>query len=426
MTRSTAALLAGALSLVLTSQAAARPESGQVMSPPPAEVTAGLAPASPPLTAPAAPSPCPAASPGCCDSCGPGGRAWVRAEYLLWWIEGLRVPPLLTAGAPGSTIGSAGALGAPGTRVLLGNTGLNDNARHGLRLTAGTWLDDGCTLGVQGSFFILEGQGTAFTAGSADGRSIVSRPFTNAVTGRPDIQLVSFPGVLAGTGRVEAGSNNFLGADLLGRLNLCCGQDLRVDVLAGYRYFRFSERLSVVENLRPLAAPAVPGSSIVVRDSFATDNDFHGGALGVSAQFCRGPWSLEVAPRVNLGCVQRSVRIAGSTTTAVPGAGSVTRRGGLLAQSSNIGERDSSEFAAIPELNLTAGYRLSRSVRLLAGYSWLYWTNVARAGDQIDTTVNPGLLPRQQPAAGPARPASGLRESDMWVQGLRLGVELSF
>src|SRR6266496_5985866 len=57
---------------------------------------------------PEGPSCCPCET--CCpdDVCGPPGRAWVRAEYLLWAVKGQPLPPLLTTSPPGTPRENAG------------------------------------------------------------------------------------------------------------------------------------------------------------------------------------------------------------------------------------------------------------------------------------------------------------------------------
>ena len=69
--------------------------------------------------------------------------------------------------------------------------------------------------------------------------------------------------------------------------------------------------------------------------------------------------------------------------------------------------------------------RFSRHVEMSFGYSFILWTQVARAGDQIDTGLNqtqlmPGGL------VGEARPDFTGRASDFWAQGLRFGVVSHF
>src|SRR5262249_22126476 len=109
----------------------------------------------------------------------------------------------------------------------------------------------------------------------------------------------------------------------------------------------------------------------------------------------------------------------------------VTNLGGLLALQSTIGRQSRDRGAVIPEFGVQVGYQLTRHLRAYAGYTLIYWGEVARAGDQIDLTVNPNLLPpatppgtgpfgpgcpRRSPAPsvrppGSRTPASGPRES---------------
>ena len=81
------------------------------------------------------------------------------------------------------------------------------------------------------------------------------------------------------------------------------------------------------------------------------------------------------------------------------------------------------------KLIFNIGYQLTPQIKLFAGYSLLWFSTVARAGEQIDpvgnTTVFP-ILSGNGPLVGPARPAFRFVESDFWAQGLNFGVEVAF
>jgi hypothetical protein len=160
-------------------------------------------------------------------------------------------------------------LGAPGTVILFGGTSVNDEVRSGVRLTLGGWLNDCQTLGVEGDFFMLLSRGTGFAASSA-GDPILARPFFDVITGQPNAELISFPGLLVGSVSANAGSTGLLGADALLRAKLCCGCNSRLDMVRGYRYLRLSDHLGVDENLVTTSAASpnfVPlGTSIIVAD----------------------------------------------------------------------------------------------------------------------------------------------------------------
>jgi hypothetical protein len=52
---------------------------------------------------------------------------------------------------------------------------------------------------------------------------------------------------------------------------------------------------------------------------------------------------------------------------------------------------------------------------------------VVRAGDQIDTDVNPGLLPvEQDPLSGALRPRFLFRQTDFFAHGFTAGADFRF
>jgi hypothetical protein len=59
------------------------------------------------------------------------------------------------------------------------------------------------------------------------------------------------------------------------------------------------------------------------------------------------------------------------------------------------------------------------------GYSFIYWSRVARAVDQIDRDVNITQQP-PGPFVGAPRPEFILRTTDFWAQGLNFGLEWKF
>src|SRR5262249_40022373 len=103
--------------------------------------------------------------------------------------------------------------------------------------------------------------------------------------------------------------------------------------------------------------------------------------------------------------------------------------GGLLALPSNSGRYHVGEFSAIPQIGLQLAYQFNPQVRAFVGYNFLYWSNVARPGDQVDPGVNPSQVPALRDglhATGPARPASAVHETDFWAQGLSVGAEFRY
>jgi len=100
----------------------------------------------------------------------------------------------------------------------------------------------------------------------------------------------------------------------------------------------------------------------------------------------------------------------------------------LLALSSNIGHHSMDKGSVIPEFSCKVGYQFTENVRATLGYTLLIWDDVVRSGNQIDRGVNPTLVPGFiGTVTGPANPAfSFQQQTNLWVQGLTVGLELQF
>ena len=361
---------------------------------------------------------------------GPSSNWWVRGEYLMWWTDGLRTPPLASTSPTGTAQPSAGVLDQGGTAIYGGD--LLTGIRSGGRIRFGRWLGDCQRIGVESEYFALGDINDSFAASSTGlpGSSIIARPFFNALTNAEDSELVAFPGVIGGTFTANAqGSLQSAGARLL--WNLCqsgapidlCSVDrsaARLDLLLGYRFLRLDESLQMREQLTSQIATD-PGT-FDINDSFVTQNQFHGGEIGLSRTESYRRWTLDALFKVAFGNVRESVSINGSTIIN-DGTGPQTFTGGLLAQRTNIGNYSRDRFALIPELGVTLGYQLTPRWQANFGYTLIYWDRVVRPGEQIDRTVNPNLLaPETVPFTGPLRPEFAFQESSFWAQGMSFGL----
>ncbi len=367
---------------------------------------------------------------------------WIQAEYLMWWPRPMRVPPLVTSG----TEASEGVLGQPGTQTLVGGR-LLDQMYSGMRLRLGLWSDPCRNRGWEvDGFFVGETTDRTSLAGSgAQGTGLLARPFFNVETtqafpnGGEDAELVAYPGQLSGSVEVEATSRLYgIGVHRLWVLSESygCGPALfscertrkgrRIASFLGWRHLNLSERLQIRESLTSLL-PAPDDGRFLIEDQFETDNTFNGVDLGVIWNGGQGPLSLELIMRMALGTNHQNVAINGSTS--IRGSSGADNNfenavGGMLAQRTNIGTYSRNEFAVVPELGVTLKYAIAPQWRATVGYTFLYWSSVVRPGDQIDRDVNPGLFPPEStPLAGLERPVFGFIESDLWVNGLNLGLE---
>jgi hypothetical protein len=352
----------------------------------------------------------------------------------LWWTKKDQTPPLVTTGP----IESLGVLDQSGTTVLFGGD-IDHHERNGGRFAIGMWLDDGQTLGVEGNYFFLGRDSVDFSAASSGGPDAVllARPFFNILGNTQDVQLTAFPNIAAG--RIDIShSSQLQGAEANAICRLCgddgCGCDsgYRVDLVGGFRYLRLNEDLTLDEHARFLErglAEAFGFQSAAVTDQFGTDNHFYGGQLGVRAEWRRGRVWVNARGTVALGGTDQHVRINGATALTRPNGTTDTLPGGLLALQSNIGNYRRDEFSVVPEIGLNVGYRVSGHLRAFVGYTFLYWTQVVRPGEQLDVSLNTTQIPTSRtfgPLAGPARPAFLFKDSDFWAQGLNFGLEFRF
>jgi hypothetical protein len=304
--------------------------------------------------------------------------------------------------------------------TLLKRSKWNPTARGGIK--AGYWLDPQRSLGIEGGFFGLQDVSTGFNAAS-NGNAVLARPFFNVLTGSQDAALIASPGV--GSGQIAINETSRLwGAGFAFRKEICASCAGRVSALVGYRFLRASDDLSIATNQQG-NNPFVGTFAISVTDQFATTNDFNGLDLGLTGESHYGAWTLEWTGKVAVGGNYSTAQINGSTTIAVGGGAPATSAGGLLALPSNMGNFSRTRFAVVPELSLKAGYQVTSQLRVQAGYDFLYWSNVVRPGNVIDTGINPSQIP---PGAlvGASRPAPRLDGSDFWAQGIDLGAVLSF
>jgi hypothetical protein len=344
-------------------------------------------------------------------------------------MKGASVPPLVTT-SPASTSQSMAGVAGPGTTVLYGNSNVNDNVRPGGRVDFGFW-NECSTCGLEINFFMLGSNASEFGAAST-GNPILARPFFDAVAGKPSSELVAFPGLVSGSVTAAESSSGLIGADALFRFPVCCGCCYRLDAVAGFRYLRISDTLGIEENLvstDTTGASLVPlGTTIMVSDRFETSNDFYALDLGLRGQIQRGPWILRGNLDLAIGDNHEILEITGSTTVTVPGVPPpVVHSGGLLALSSNIGHYTRDRVEVVPEVGVQLGYQVTPRIQVYAGYTFMYWGEVARPGGAIDPVINPNLLPPAvSPLTGPLRPEPKFDNTSLWIQGIDFGIEFRF
>jgi hypothetical protein len=340
-------------------------------------------------------------------------------EYLLMFTKNDRIPPLLTTGPTADA--RPGAIGREFTRILYTDA-IDFEERHGGRFTLERTLGEEWS--VSASYFLL-GSRDVGPKRTSPGSPVLARPFFDVVNNREDSFLVAFPGLASGSFRVNADS--FLqGAELNLQRHYEPHEHRRIVLFAGLRYLDLDEELDIAE-VSSLTSGPLAGRRVGVLDRFETDNDFFGGQVGAGFECDFKRFTFNLTAKVALGNVHETVAVRGRTVIDTTPATDVPA--GLFALSSNSGSFSRDTFAVVPEVSAKLAFHVSERLLVFGGYSYLYWSNVARPGEQIDRNLNPNLIPTSATFGGPAtprQPAAGFRTSDYWMQGMIFGLELRY
>ncbi|MCS6977523.1 MAG: BBP7 family outer membrane beta-barrel protein [Gemmatales bacterium] len=356
----------------------------------------------------------------------------LQADYLLWWIKnGPNPQPLVTLG----TEESEGILGNPGTTVLYGGSGINFGPFSGGRITA-DWHADDCRT-IQFSAFMLEQRSERFATASDDtGIPVITRPVFDIILGQETGSSVGFPNAFRGN--VAVGSNSQLwGGELNLLQNWGCDDCRRVHLLLGFRYLELQEALYVHQDVTILeegiagfiGTPVFEPTRMWINDGFETQNRFYGAQIGGQTRIDLGSWSVDLVGKVAFGWTHQLLSLTGSTTALGQPEPIGVAPGGLLCLPSNIGRHDECVFAVVPEINITARYCIRENITARIGYTFLYWSDVVRPGEQVNRVVNAEQVPSSLafgPLTAPAVPQPSLKSSDFWAMGLHFGLEIRY
>jgi hypothetical protein len=347
------------------------------------------------------------------------GTFTVIPEYILWSLREGRVPALLTTG-PTAT---EGVLGQKGTRVLYGDDRLptrHDDRFNGVRLSL-AWMSAGGEIGVEARGFILERDSTHFRLDS-DGSQLLASPYFNPLNGQQASQIIAgksplrglLSGSFVGYSRIE-----WFGEELNGVIPLRNGCDgWRLDLLAGARFLQMRDRFEQTG-----VSYTAPGNQVLFSDmdNIRTSTIYYGGQLGLRTEYQWGRLFVQLRGEIGIGGDDEMIKAFGQSVvqTAVM---KLTFPVGLYVQPSNSGNFSRWNFDGVGEVDLNVGYKLTRWMRLFAGYTFLYWADPLRAGDQIDTVVNRA----QAVVPTPGRPRVSFKGDALWAQGVNAGVQLTW
>jgi hypothetical protein len=365
--------------------------------------------------------------------CGQAGDyLWFDMEYLLWWVKkGPEPQPLVTT----SSLGSLGILGASDTFVVTGGTAIDYQAFSGMRMSGGCFFNDDHAFGLEIGGFFTEHRPFGTNDVSA-GSPLLARPIINAQTGLEAAELVSAPGVAAGS--ILIGSTSSLsGYDMNALTSLWRDGPSRLVLLAGFRYLTLTEDLTISQ-----ATILLPGgtagfndqvigvpTNVGIFDKFGVDNNFYGGQVGAKWEYLSGNFFANGLIKLAIGGVHEDINIGGSSSTSGGGTTPRSTAGGLLALASNSGHANHDDFAFVPELGVNLGYQFTPVFRAYVGYTFLWWSDVARPGDLINRNINPSLVPTSTTFGTnnvPAEPSRSIHQTDFWAQGVNFGVEFRY
>jgi hypothetical protein len=168
--------------------------------------------------------------------------------------------------------------------------------------------------------------------------------------------------------------NRLWGAEAQFRGEVYRGTWAHVDFLGGFRFLSLDEALRIDQR----------NGTAFTSDRFGTHNRFYGGQLGAEVELHRNKLFADIWGKAALGTSCQELNFNGA-------AG-----------------RDA--IAVLPEFGFNLGYHLTSNIRLTAGYTFFYISDVARPGDQAP--LRPGPLP--------------VHGGEFWGQGLNFGFEFRF
>ena len=334
-------------------------------------------------------------------------------DYLMMWRRGVRLPALVTTEVTD----------ASGTReeVIVGDDRIMTRMTSGVRITTGRWLDRGQAFGFVGRGWYGGRKQYGFDRDQSQ-TAILLRPFldfTDQFTPTPETQVIAEPGRADGSVSITGDSEAF-GLDLSFRRFLGAEFGTTIDLLYGYQFVRFNERLDISTQSVSLDDDFAPvGSTFAVRDSFHTFNEFHGAQIGLQTDYREGFWSFQGLAKLAFGSLSRESLREGETRTQVDASIS-TEPEGLLVRETNSGRVTNQQFSWVPEIDATLGWHRYEGWDLTLGYHLLAVTDAIQPCGAIDRDLGVNL---SDPLTGAVRPSADLRYRTFYLHGIHFGLQ---
>lgn len=412
-------------------------------------------------------------SSACAGDCwcgGPTPTFYGRTEYLLWRVPHGPLPPLLTivpfvvSGVPNfdSTFTPA-------------QTDLEYCALSGARITVGSWVEPDC-LAFEVNYFQFAAKGQPLVGFTTANLPIDIETVQNvAVQGviEQNIFNTTFPIQLDASIEGHMKVKEFWGYEANARCKRCYIGPFSYDFLGGFRAINFAEEFALHEEIHlragnpitsgPSSPPPLTSANagnaasladILTFDTITTRNEFYGGQLGMSYEWCICPrLVLAGFGKIALGGMYETINTRGLTTTQAynvttvaptidPNTGQVTaqgtvtstpgartnRDGGLLTPGVGNLNYSCAKVVYVPEGNVNLGYQVCCSTRAFLGYNWLYMSGIARPGSQIgynQTSANVTIAGQSQ-SVNIVQPGFRYQGDSIFIHGLTAGFEFRF
>ncbi|MCC7325457.1 MAG: BBP7 family outer membrane beta-barrel protein [Burkholderiales bacterium] len=349
------------------------------------------------------------------------GHSAISVEALWMWFKASPTPvPIITDYY----------LDDPSTQVLLGGGTLDTHPNPGFRVTGAHGLDGGWGIEAIGFYVPSRSTSSGVASSGKDGSTDLMLPFFDVTIGTENITEISYSPEYAGNAQ-QTLSNDLWGVELNATRTLAPQGPWRVDLVGGLRYLQLTENYTITTSSPYI--PPEPADIWNTTDRFDTHNRFWGLQIGARAAYDSGNWIGSGMVKVALGSMQQKVSIDGGLVTNdyTNYGATQTFPGGYFALPTNIGDYSRNVFAVVPEVALSIGYRLTPAATIYVGYAFLYASDVARPGEQINRNINPtqtvsyGNDPPVNPA-GPAQPTFSFSTTDFWAQSLTIGLAYRF
>lgn len=352
-----------------------------------------------------------------CENCDTSGLFWIQTDYLYWQVQNNQKVIPLVIDQPVSN--------GP-FEVVLGGKKLKNNWHSGADFHLGYWFDPCKDYAVEARYFFLDKQSEQSSIKTdSNGLPRLRVPYFNVVTNTSTSVALSRPGLNIAEATLKT-SNKMQGAEINILKSL---SEKSFNCFTGFRYFQFDDSLTFSTSSPLIGTPSIYRN----QDLFRTHNYFFGAQIGAFWQKCFSSFFIKIKGQLALGGMYQKLSIDGKfqTDEFLGPPSLLTFPGGYFAEPTNIGTYQKTKFSIIPELNIDLGYQITEHLSFHIGYTVLYVTQVLRASKQMSEKINPSQsanIPFTPTPflVGKAAPKAKLKSSNLWTQGLNLGIDAEF